>query len=163
VDVGEEMIGRATHIPILMRIMDNSTGPVLELGTGHYSTTLLKWMCELQDRKLVSYEDSLRWYNKNLKNKAEFQDIIFTEDWNTVDIVKPWGVVFIDHARRYRAKHAALLANYAQYIICHDTQLDQNKRYQYSKIYSLFKYRYDYTKLIPYTTVLSNFNSLDWI
>ena len=55
--MGKEPISvMATHLPLLTRAFDESEGPVLEMGTGYFSTLYLDWLCSAFGRKLVSYE-----------------------------------------------------------------------------------------------------------
>ncbi len=57
-----------THMACLIAAVINTTGPVLELGSGHYSTPLLHVLCSPHDGKparlLVSTETELNWLNK---------------------------------------------------------------------------------------------------
>ena len=151
----------ATHIPLLVRVFDKSEGDVLEIGTGYFSTLLLHWLATISERQVHSYESSTHWYNRNKKSETAFHHIHLCTDWASADFdQKHWGMVFIDHApEARRSVEIARLANLADYIVIHDTDLSDRK-YRYSTIWHLFKYRYDYTKLWPSTTVVSNFKDL---
>jgi hypothetical protein len=48
-----------THLPLLMRAIINTTGPVLELGVGWNSTPVLHEACS--GRLLVSVENEPQW------------------------------------------------------------------------------------------------------
>jgi len=41
-------------------------------------------------------------------------------------------------------------------LIIHDSEPEINKFYRYDRIWDHYRYRYDYKKFKPYTTVLSN-------
>lgn len=153
-----------THIPILIEIMNHSKSDVLELGTGWYSTPILHWMCGDKNRKLVSYENNIEYFNIFKDAKTEWHTIIFTDSWNKIKIDIPWDVVFIDfRPKGERWKIAKALSKNAKFIILHDSQPEFDKYYHYTTIYPLFKYKFDYTKFTPYTTVLSNFNNLKFL
>ena len=78
------------------------------------------------------------------------------------DFKKVWGLVFVDHyPAQQRRLEIERVANNADYVIAHDSELEHDKDYQYSKIAQLFKYRYDYDKFYPPTVVFSNFKDLN--
>ena len=51
----------ATHLPCLMKAVEKTTGDILELGVGLFSTPYLHYVAMLQNRKLVSYENVPEW------------------------------------------------------------------------------------------------------
>lgn len=158
-----KQVKQGTHIPMLVKIFDMSKGDVLELGSGYFSTTLLRWLCEMTGRKLYSYETDQFWYKKATLSPVDFHKVflINKRDWNDAEIERPWGMVLIDHSPDERRwVEIKRLANLAEYIVIHDSNLSEVKQYGYEKIWNLFKYRYDYTKLNPNTTVVSNFHDL---
>ena len=152
----------ASHIPVLTRIVDLSEGHILELGVG-FSTMVLDMMCKLTKRPIVSYDNDPEWLKQNLKYKSDFHQILFAEDWDNIEINDiHWSVVLIDHRPALRRKiEAERLKDNADYIILHDSEPENDKYYKYSDIYPLFKYRFDYTKCKPFTTVLSNFKKIN--
>ena len=161
----------ATHLPLLVRVFDKSEGDVLEIGTGYFSTLILRWLCAITDRKLYSYESKRKWYDKiKRKNKEDENfEIFYTPDFAKADFDKRhWGMVFIDHSPNNKRKvEIARLANKCDYMVIHDTTPYNPKHthipsnYLYEGIWSLFKYRYDYTKIVPWTSVVSNTKKLD--
>ena len=151
----------ASHIPILTRMVDMTTGPILELGIG-FSTMILDMMCQLTKRSLVSYENDPRWYQKYLGYASDFHQVLLADDWDKIDIDHThWSVVLIDHRPALRRKvDAQRLKDKADYILMHDSEPEIDKFYRYTDIYPHFKYRYDYTKCKPFTTILSNFKEI---
>ena len=152
-----------THVPLLARVLDLSDGPVLELGTGVWSTFLIHIMCKDNQRKAISYDNDPQWHESNLKWQSDFHEIKLLEDWDELydDIdflMVHWGVILVDHkpAKR-RMVDLRRLANRANFIVIHDSEPESDKFFKYSWIYKHYKYRYDYTKCRPHTTVLSNF------
>lgn len=149
-----------THMPVLMQALAKTTGDVLELGIGPFSTPLLHWAC-YGKRKLVSYESSNQYYKMNEAFKDAGHEIHLVSDFEDADIEKPWGLAFIDHDPALRRKEdIRRLANYATMIVVHDTQGRDDHSYKFSEIYPLFKYRFIFDKERPHTTVLSNFVDL---
>ncbi len=149
----------ASHIPILTRIVDISDPelPILEFGVG-YSTMILDMMCKLSGRQIFSYENDRDWHKINLKYHNGNHKVWFTNNWDTIDIDHThWGLVLIDHRPAVNRRVQALrLKDNADYILLHDSEPEIDRFYRYSGIYKHFKYKYDYTRCKPYTTVLSN-------
>ena len=148
-----------THIPILIKVMGLTSGPVLELGAGLNSTPFLYWLCRDQGRKFVSYDNDQAWIDR------VGYPIQFVDNWDKTDIDKAhWSVALMDHRPGERRPiDAARLKDNADFIILHDSEPELDKFYGYEKIYPLFKYRFDYKKVLPNTTVLSNFVDLEKI
>lgn len=158
----DDKVKQATHIPMLVKTFELTKGDVLELGTGFFSTTLLRWLCQMARRKLYSYESNNFWYQKIPGKPVPFHKIIkVRHDWSDAKIERHWGMVLVDHwPNERRWVEIKRLANWAEYIVIHDSNLSYIKKYGYERIWDLFKYRYDYTKLNPNTAVVSNFHNL---
>ena len=149
-----------SHLPILIKIVGMTDGPILELGMGAYSTPYLHWVCFESKRKLVSYEGDKGCYEINKAYASDYHKVTFVEDWDTVDLSGHWSVALIDHEQDRRIHEISRLVNSVDYIVAHDSEGRWNRKYKYSEIYSLFKYRYDFIKTRPFTVVLSNFKDL---
>jgi len=156
-------LGHASHIVPLVRAFDISQGDVLELGMGWYSTPILNWLCGVAGRQLFSYDDVSEWTAPVRRHRKDYHRVAMIENWETVPIEVPWGLALVDHSpAERRGIEIRRLANWAEYIVIHDTQVDKSYGlYGYDAIWPLFKYRYDYTRLLPQTTVVSNFHSLE--
>lgn len=153
-----------THLPCLIKAMEKTTGDVLELGMGVFSTPYLHYQCILSKRNLVSYENYKSWmdfFSQRYGYQDEYHKLIFVEDYKDADIEKPWDVVLIDQSPDIsRSETIKRLADKAKYIIIHDSGTKFDKQYGYDKIYPMFKYRTDWTKDTNNATVLSNFVDL---
>lgn len=93
--------GTGSHIPTLLAAFASTTGPVLEVGAGHYSTPLLHSLCSAAQRKLVTLESDPMWWERFASLSSEIHDIRLLENWDGWESVmteEPWGLVFIDHA-----------------------------------------------------------------
>jgi hypothetical protein len=155
-----------SHMPILARIMDLTDGPVLELGMGIYSTPLLDLMCRETKRDLVSLDNDTEWFDSNVQWASGYHKVYFVEDWANSTMIESrhWSVALVDEKpASNRIKSIKRLAHQANFVIIHDSEPESNKFFKYSWIYNLFKYRYDYTKCRPNTTVLSNFIDLKFL
>jgi len=155
-------VNYATHLPALMACMAQTNGDVLEVGTGVFSTPYLHYTCMLSGRHLVSYDNDRSWQKWVDYYKSPTHEIKFVNDWDKADIEKPWDVCLIDHSPSIRRKEdIKRLANFAKYIVIHDSTKTYYHTYAYHEIYPLFKYRKIWDKDQRRTDVLSNFVDLE--
>lgn len=156
----------STFLPVLMAVMNRTTGDVLELGPGVFSTPFLHWVCKKTNRNLLTIENNEKWFNFCRKYyRSKLSDpirhkFVFVKDWDEAGryINKKWDVVLVDHSPSdRRIEEIRKLAHLANYIIIHDADPEQERKFHYSRIFPLFKYRYDFREVEPATTVLSNF------
>lgn len=146
-----------SHLPVLFKLLQVTDGDVVEFGGGWCSTPVLHWLCVPYRRKLVTYENDPSFYNMLHEYKHEYHDLIFVEDWDKIEIEKPWDIALIDHGPAERRKYEVMrLANCAKYIVIHDTLWKEEKHYQYRPVLSQFKWRYNYMEVRPRTSVVSN-------
>lgn len=146
----------SSHLPLLIKIVTQTTGDVLECGTGFFSTPVLHWLCVPDKRKLVSYESDKHFYKIAKQYSNEFHAVNYVENWDNIEIEKPWDVAFIDHEADRRCIEARRVANYAQFVIIHDTCGRDEWCYHYKELFSFYKYNYQFL-IRPRTRLLSNF------
>jgi len=153
-----------THLPCLIKAMEKTTGDVLEIGTGVFSTPFLHYQCMLSNRKLVSYENCKEWmqFFIDYKYQNENHEVNFVEDYKDAKIEKYWDVVLVDQTPdTSRIETVKRLADLAKIIVIHDSNDKMDNIYHYSEIYPLFKYKTVWDKDSNHATVLSNFINLD--
>ena len=153
-----------THLPWLIKAVEATTGPVLELGIGASSTPVLHRLCAQKGRLVVSYDSDSHYVEQyaNLYRHA-LHRFHWVSEWDNADIERRWSVVLVDHrpARR-RYVDAARVAEHAEYVICHDTEPERDKFYKWARAFKHYQFRFD-DDGDPRTTILSNFHSLDWL
>lgn len=148
-----------THLPCLIKAFEKTSGDVLELGTGVFSTPYLRYACMLSGRKLTSYENYKDWYDFLMKyyQNNENHQINFIEKYSDAPIDRFWDVVLIDQTPdSSRGKEALRLKDRAKYIILHDSNPSNYKVTHYDQIYPAFKYRIDWERDNNRATVVSN-------
>jgi len=154
-----------THLPCLIKAMEKSTGDVLELGLGVFSTPYLHYQCILSKRRLVSYENFESWkkfFSERYGYLDKYHDIHFVKKYADAKIDRPWDVVLIDQTPdASREETIRRVANKAKFIIIHDSAPRFERQYGYDKIYSLFKHKAVWTRDTNQAAVLSNFVNLD--
>lgn len=146
----------ATHQHPLIAAVMNTTGPVLELGCGPFSTPMLHEICKAQKRFLLSFDLEKKWIDKfiHLEGDGHHMHPIEQEiGWGNVGMTrKLWGVIFIDHSPANRRQiEIERLKDACEFMVVHDT--DKMKYYGYN--FSMFKYKYVYTRFKKTTTILS--------
>ena len=147
---------RGSHLPVLMKLVHDTPGAILEMGCGIYSTIFLHWACYPTKRRLVTYESKPEWFRFLSQFGNDFHEVHLVENWDSICLSEPWSVAFIDHApdeRRYLDIKKLL---HADYVVAHDAENRRDKKYRYSSIYPLFKYRHKYSGAFPPTLILSN-------
>jgi hypothetical protein len=143
----------ATHMPLLLACVAATSGPVLELGCGDYSTPTLHLLCK--NRMLVSADSDGNWCQRFIDLSSENHRVFLVGDWACFSLIdQKWDVAFVDHGPVERRKHdIERLMKQARFVVVHDTE---DTRYQYESALSRFKHRFDYKRLTPWTTVVSN-------
>ena len=151
----------STHMPLLIKCVLHTDGPILELGTGLYSTPLLHWLASEKQRPLISHDDNEMYYQWARQFQNGYHRIRLVTDWNKLNIKGHWSVALIDQSSRSRSDTVIALKDKVDFIVIHDS--DSNHPYKYDRIWPHFKYRFNYTKQQPNTTVVSNFDNLEWL
>jgi predicted O-methyltransferase YrrM len=139
-----------------MKLVYITTGPILEMGCGMYSTPFLHWACFPDKRKLVTCENDPKYFDYLKQFEAGYHEINCVEDFDSINIDGPWAIAFIDHSPHERRSSDIKRLLQADYIVAHDTENREDKKYRYSSILRLFKYRYKHVETTPYTSVFSN-------
>ena len=151
-----------THLPCLIQAFGKTTGDVLELGTGVFSTPYLHYACILAKRNLVSYENFKEWYEFMKTYENEYHEVNFVDKYSDAPVDKLWDIVLIDQTPDFsRSEEAKRLAHLAKYIIVHDSNPSNYKVTHYDKLYLYFKYKTDWNGDKNRATVLSNFVNLE--
>lgn len=155
--------GWSTHNAMLIKTVAESKGKVLEFGAGFFSTPLLHWLCKDLNKKLVTLENNIVFFNFARQFRSRLHSVRYIENWDNFPVNEHWGVILIDHDKPYqrRGTDALKFKGSADFIVLHDTEVE--KIYGYDKIWKYFKYRHDWKECRPWTTVVSNFIDLSWL
>jgi hypothetical protein len=151
----------STYMPMLIRFIEVTDKPILECGSGLFSTPFLHWYCRERNLPLFTYEDNEEYFPFAKQFRSRNHHVRFIKDWNEIE-KRHWGVVLIDQGEGKkgiddRIKTAIALKDSADYIVMHDSQFKD----MYKDVYPHFKYRYDWKDCKPWTTVVSNFHNLN--
>ena len=146
-------------MPVLLKLAAMTTGPIMEGGSGIYSTPLLHWLCAETKRSLVTYESDKNFIKLAEEYRSENHAVHLIDDYLSIPNTGHYSIILIDHGGHTRGKTAVHLKNSADYIVIHDSNVVRKNMYQIA--FPEFKYRKDFDRYIPWTTVLSNTTPLD--
>lgn len=150
----KETKSNSTHIPVLIKLLSKTTGDVLEIGTGVYSTPLLHWLCYENDRKLLSLESSDEYIEYAKQFEDTFHAVKKVNDYGEFQDDRQWGVVFIDHfPLEDREIQLKKYISNAQYVVVHDSTSED--------FMDISKHRADFNAVVPNTGIFSNFNVIE--
>jgi len=154
------MAAHATHLPLLAACVAHTSGPVLELGCGPYSTPLLHAMCF--GRSLCSLETDADWYKRfQGYHRDHHTGVHVTDPWEEVGLGGPWDVVLVDHSPpQHRVQEIARLRPVTRLFVVHDTE---HRLYAYEPVLETFPYRIEWRCYSPWTSVVSDSDPLDWL
>lgn len=150
---------RGSHLPVLIKLLSITTGPVLEMGGGMYSTPFLHWACYESKRRLVTLENNPHFMRFLGAFQSDYHDVRLVKDYAEADLSEPWAVAFVDHAPDEKRYLDILRLTHAEYVVAHDAENSAEKKYQYSKVHPFFSYRWKYNAQ-PKTAVFSNYHDL---
>lgn len=150
----------SSHMPVLLDLLSKTDGPVLELGSGRYSTPLIHWSCAATQRFVLTLERSKKYFEYASQFADTWHKVVLVEDWDKYPLDGPsgkkWSLAFVDHEGPRRGTETKRLADLADIIVCHDTCGRDEKKYGYKDAWPSFKYRYQFQLVRPRTSVVSN-------
>ena len=154
----------SSHLPVLLKLVLETKGRILELGSGVFSTPLLHWLCAKNKRELVTCENDAEFFQMAKQYQSRNHHIVFINNWDEIKLDKHWGVILIDNRPEFRrAVDAIKFKNNADFIILTDTEEKYEPVFEYKRAWPHFHYRYDDVQGNFRTTVVSNFRNLDKI
>jgi len=171
-ELREGISGFGTHFPALATVVTHTTGPILEMGCGDYSTPLLHALCAPTGRTLVSTDVSQEWIEFFLDMQRDWHTFIYVSAyephhdannawfsvgqgmWDTVGSDTHWSVVLIDHSPGLRRVADIIrLRPQTDIFVVHDTE---DMQYGYDRVLKTFKYIYEYRRYHITTTIVSD-------
>jgi len=153
--------GFATHLPVLIACVNHTTGPVVELGCGAYSTPVLHALC--QGRELLSLDYNADWYACFKRFGRGSHTLGHVTNWAAEPrIDRAWDVALVDHAPGIRRvpEIKRLKAAGARLIVIHDTE---HRSYDYEPTLATFKHRLEWRPYSPWASVVSDIDNLEWL
>lgn len=148
-----------THLPLLVRAVVMTEGPVIELGCGLYSTPVLHALCAGK-RPLVSVESNPEWAARFSQYERDGHEII-VGDWREPVSRHAWAVALVDHAPAAdRAPAVRALKGRCRVIVCHDSE---HRLYGLEPALADFAHRVEWKRYAPWTTAVSDIDALQYM
>lgn len=126
----------STHQRLLVRGLMETTGPVLELGCGYYSTPIVQEICRSMNRELTSLDNHPAWV-KQFDAK--------TVRWDQFNPIGSYGLTLVDHAdqpQHQRWKQIFKLLPWCDTFVVHDAE---DPLYGYGELRNMFNITQDST------------------
>jgi 2-polyprenyl-3-methyl-5-hydroxy-6-metoxy-1,4-benzoquinol methylase len=120
----------STHQKLLVRGLLKTSGDVLELGCGNYSTPVTSEICEHQGRELVLFDHHPAWV-KQFPGAESVR-------WNSFTPSRKFGLTLIDHAdppHHQRWKQILKLLPWCDTFVVHDAD---DRLYGYHELRNMF-------------------------
>lgn len=150
-----------SHLPVLIKLVSMTNGPIAELGCGIHSTPFLHWACFPNRRQLTTFEAVPRWFPFIERFRTDYHNVQPVTDWDIADFSPQWSIAFVDHENSHKRYRELARLTHAEYVVAHDAENSSDHRYGYSAVHKLFKYRWKYTDTGKrHTAVFSNFHDV---
>lgn len=149
-----------SHLPLLTAAVALTTGRVVELGSGLYSTPVLQAICLAQHRPLHTIDNDRDWLASVWREGSQLHTSQHIADW--LDLHRNGGllrcdVAFIDMApASARTDAIRVMRRWARILVVHDTEFEQQHNYPgMEDAIAAFPYRVDDRRRGPWTTAVS--------
>jgi hypothetical protein len=134
----------ATHQRLLVGSALRTTGPILELGVGWYSTPLLHEITTVQRRRLLTVDNNRDWLAQFECLGNEYHSLHLVGWWGemyegVIPAKASFGLVFVDQGQPIEREYAVRrFLNRADVFVLHDTE--EPFAYGYCRTLPMFKY-----------------------
>lgn len=144
----------STHLEALVKTALETTGGILELGCGNYSTPILSAIAKVQGRKYVAQSSNQEWASR-------FNGSVEVISWDSWTPPRPngpgskWGMVFMDSDEHTwdRVKRIPALAEVTDTIVLHDADVSM-KREAWPQALAAYPDITIFDKYKPWTAVM---------
>jgi len=174
-------------------MIQDTIGPVLELGMGNGSTPMLHSLCKAMNTPLVSIDNNREWHDRFLDlatRDHRGHQIRLLDSWELVAtaamigkteleaMCEAWDIISLDpqaYGHNYDRWSVVLIdhapgerrvtdiARLANNATIIVVHDTEEPGYNYEPTLAAFKHRYDYRRARPWTTVVSNFVNVEEI
>lgn len=140
-----------THQRLLVKAALATNGPILELGSGWYSTPILHEIAAAQNRVLITVDNNNEWLLKFEHLRSPIHSLVAVSNWDEFVPGHEFGLVFVDHAPAgRRAVDIRRLVEFTSLFVCHDTEAGG---YGYEVILPVLEHVETDRSLPPWTTI----------
>lgn len=145
----------STHLEALIKTAVTTTGDILELGCGDYSTLQLVAICEAQGRKYRAQASNREWASRY----GDLIEIVTWQGWKPpINDNSPdgkWGFVFLDSEESVadRIKRLPALAEVTDIVVMHDANIAMANP-NWEKMAAPYNKVTVYNRFVPHTVVM---------
>jgi len=148
--------GYSTHQRMLVKYLMRTSGPIVEIGCGDYSTPLIHEIAAAQGRTVCTLDSSADWLNRFASYKTDWHSFLHVESWDDWQPEGRYGLAFIDHTPGPRRPIEFMkLRDVSDILILHDTEANG---YDWHTLYSHMDHIETDADIRPSTTVLRGLN-----
>lgn len=157
--------GFGSHSVPMMVAFEHTTGPVLELGSGYFSTPMLHHVCKRANRPLLTLESDAKWLETFKHFSSDHHRLVHfahakdrSYDINQLVDFDRIGLCFVDHSPcQRRIDDIKALRSKVDVFVVHDTEKAFYADWLYHYWPDLNDFKYTYTfKARPATTIVSD-------
>ena len=152
----------STHQELLVACVCASTGTVIEIGCGHYSTPILHHICKAAGRLLVSCDHDQKWLDEFRYLEGDNHHFVIpTTDWENLKLIdeEKLGCALVDHnpGSRY-VPEINRLRGHTEFIVAHDAE--PSKKLGVVEVAQTFKHHYVDKRHSCWTVAMSDFEKI---
>lgn len=154
---GNEMDIVSSHQRLLIAAAMRTTGTMLELGCGWYSTPLLHEIAVAQKRLLITMDNQPYWLPMFKGFECGYHLLEQVDWWGNANFQKSYGMVLVDQGQPIEREYTTrrlLKESDVDVFVFHDTE--EKLAYGYERILPMFKYRWTDKAQPAWTTIASN-------
>ncbi|KAK2144550.1 hypothetical protein LSH36_748g02063 [Paralvinella palmiformis] len=149
--------GYGSHVITFLASTWITEGPILEMGSGWYSTPVAHRVAVIRGRSILTADTNYEWLRYFLvfsstnhrlyyvgDDKRETDDQVqVVSSWDDIGgQSERWGMIFVDHAPGERRKvDIERLRNKADLLVIHDSQPKADRAYKSQKLLASFEHR----------------------
>lgn len=121
-----ERLNYGSHLPALMACAAVCDGPILEIGSGNFSTPCLHALCSAMGTPLVTTELDDNWRAEFMEFDTPGHKVMKQTDALLAELAAlRWGVVLVDDAPDTRIDRLNMFYGSARYVLHHDSNFPQ--------------------------------------
>lgn len=121
-----ETLNYGSHLPALMACTAVCEGPVLEIGSGNFSTPCLHALCAALNLPLVTTELDDSWREQFLGFATPMHSVLKQTDALLAELAqRQWGLVLVDDWPDNRIGHLNAFFDSARFVLMHDVNFPQ--------------------------------------
>jgi len=157
-----EKFSWATHQELLVACVCASTGTVIELGCGHFSTPILHHICKAANRLLVSCDHDRKWIDEFRYLEGDNHCfIVDATGWANLKLIDEgtFGCALVDHNPGSRfVPEINRLRGHTEFIVAHDAE--PSKKLGVVEVAKTFKYSCVDRRHSCWTVAMSDFEEI---